>query len=430
MAKRIKEVQLQQNSVGINGDALNNQELRETALNLLTVSGGYISTERDEMGNILLYEDPNNIGSNKQLVTQWISVDLARRDYDDDELQKVFDTNINELFKVPKTKTAAELRAEIERMRRLLADAESDINITIQEIIVSESIGTTPTGPLPGESGFRTVNSAQIAIPAQIDIGIKLNSLDESNAVLNVDTAIWSDDNHQLEEYERPIGEIRYEILQDIATNDYFVKLTSNISSPQQFQGWYFDKENQLDTSTYELLQGRSSVVTIPIVKRELIENNSTWNLRRNIFTVAAAYIGDSPSGAPPGGPTITTTDVANILIQEQDFIDGRFANVRDDTIIKFNYNISDPEGNIIAGAGKDDVNNPYNVSVKVENTIRFWIETEPDTNIEMIQGWWIIAQNDDREQISTGPGQHSVEFVATADIKGLLIVITPKIIV
>lgn len=114
---------------GLNQDIINDQESREKQQVDLAVDKGTTPTKRDKMGNIVLYEDPLNEGNQIDSPDQWISVNLRRPNYDDDEVKNVMKFDVNELYKKSRLNEESRLRQQIEELRRQLKEASANIVI-------------------------------------------------------------------------------------------------------------------------------------------------------------------------------------------------------------------------------------------------------------------------------------------------------------
>jgi len=400
MAQPTKEAKRQQDSIGAEGKALTEQELRAKTLNALTVSGGLISTERDDMGNILLHEDPNNLGSNKQLVNQYMSVMVERRDYNDGEIQKVFDTEINELFKSPKTKTADELREEIERMRRLLAEAEADI--IVQEVVSDgdgtgdgDGDGTSPTGTEVLLSGDR----------------LAPYTLEVEGFTINVQTAIWNTDTQRIEpnQLNVPSQRINYEISRNNETGQITARFTSGIANPEYFQGWYFDSENLGNTQDYIAYGGQKNIISMNLTdEREANQGDE------NKFTFAVAYKDEAP-------PVVTTD---RLTFQMIELISGQLVGARDDVEGRFTWRLSDSEGNVVDQSGAP-VNNPFDINVIPGQTLRVsMIDVEGTDGVISLGHWYTVTDNNTwkKQDNVSGRSGNVVTFTIPDDIKQLIL--------
>ena len=88
--KSVKDLQdealrLKKDIWSLDGDDADSLYIRNEMYLLLQKLGGRAPTKRDEIGNVLLYEDPMNEGQQLFRADQMISVDLIKPDYDDDE---------------------------------------------------------------------------------------------------------------------------------------------------------------------------------------------------------------------------------------------------------------------------------------------------------------------------------------------------------
>ena len=390
-------IQNNQESIGINNTALNETRLQEKLRNLLPVSGGTINTERDEMGNILLYEDPNNIGSNKQLVTQWISIDLARRDYDDVQLNKVFDTDINELFKLSKIKTAAELRAEMERLRQLLAAASGDIIIqqTDGEGGTSGTSGTSGTG---GQVEFIELQSDDRIPPFTLNI--------EGGYTIKIQTAIWDTESRIIRpnEIDLPGQAVRYSIIKYNATNQIVGTFETRVANPLFFQGWYYDRENLGNTQNYVSLENQSPIVSIDFTKdREFNEGPEKE------FTLAIAY----KNNAPP----VETRDSIRVQMEAYDPVKNVFLGNRDDINVDFDWTLRGVSPR--SGNGT----NPFYLGALPGQQLNVRIVAAQHILKAPLLGWYIINSSDQKILLSgaTGYFNNIITFTIPSDIKGLI---------
>lgn len=415
MVKLIRNIEDQQNSIGADSKALTEQDLRTKTSNLLVVSGGYISTERDELGNILLHEDPNNLGNNKQLVNQYISVDVERRDYDDDELQKVFDTEINELFKPPKTKTAEELRAEMERLRKLLAAAEADINITVQEVVVGEEKAEEEKAEEEKEEekkvftnilgGFRMAPYTIRAIDF-IDVVEDISILND--LIFNVQTAIWNTDTQRIDHLNSPERMVKYQIILNNKTKELTAKVESMLANPEQFQGWYFDSENLGNTQNYVSIGNQNNIVTI-----SLSGDRETNRGPENEFTLAVAY----KDGAPPIiESNILTFQMEKLIVTEY----GEFSGVRDEVIGEFRWTLKDIDDNVV-NESDGVVNNPFTINVVSGQELNI-IMTKIVSGIKSLGKWYTIVDDNTWKEQTTISGLNTLTFTIPENIKGLIL--------
>ena len=412
MAKILNEVKRQQNSIGADGKALTEAQLQAKLLNYLTVSGGYISTERDELGNILLHEDPNLLGSQLKLVTQYISVDVERRDYNDGEIQKVFDTEIDELYKPPKTKTADELRAEMERLRKLLAAAEADINITVQEVVLGDEEEKEKEEEKEEEKVFTNILGGFRMAPYTIravdfidvveDISI-LNDL-----IFNVQTAIWNTDTQRIDHLNSPEGMVKYQIILNNETKELTAKVESMLANPEQFQGWYFDSENLGNTQNYVSIGNQNNIVTI-----SLSGDREANRGPENEFTLAVAYKGEAP---PIVESNILTFQMEKLIVTEY----GEFGGVRDEVIGEFRWTLRDIEGNIV-NESDGIVNNPFIINVVSGQELNI-IMTKIVSGIKSLGKWYTIADDNTWKEQTTISSLNTLTFTIPENIKGLIL--------
>jgi hypothetical protein len=425
MAKLIRNIEVQQNSIGADGKALTEVQLQTKLLNYLTVSGGYISTERDELGNILLHEDPNLLGSQLKLVTQYISVDVERRDYNDGEIQKVFDTEIDELYKPPKTKTADELRAEIERMRRLLAEAEADINITVQEVVLGNGDDKLP-GDGDGEeengkdeetekfTSFAGFRMAPYTIESTGIVGDINNVTILNDIIVNVQTAIWNTENQRIEHLNSPNEMVKYQIILNNETQELTAKVESMLANPEQFQGWYFDSENLGNTQNYVSIGNQNNIVTI-----SLSGDREANKGPENRFTVAVAYKDEAPP--PP------TTDTLRFQMEEMvDTLQGSFSGLRDDVIGKFRWTLKDEAGNFV-GESAGSVSNPFSINMTAGQELTMtMIQAESTPGVKFLDKWYTIADDNTAKDRPTTI-KNTVTFTIPENIKGLILRYYPE---
>ena len=59
---------------------------------------GTVNTLRDENGNVILYEDPNDSNTNINRLDQYVAFNFQERVFDDEEVNKVIDNQISELY--------------------------------------------------------------------------------------------------------------------------------------------------------------------------------------------------------------------------------------------------------------------------------------------------------------------------------------------
>jgi hypothetical protein len=426
MAKPIRDVRHQQNSQGADGKALTDREIQEKLLNYLTVSGGYISTERDELGNIMLHEDPNNLGSQLKLVTQYISIDVERRDYDDDEIQKVFDTTIDELYKLPKTKTSDELRAEIERLRQLLADAEAEI--TVVENVVGDGDGSGDGdgggGDGDGDGGAGTTILANGDRLAPFILNVE-------DYTINIQTVIWDTETQRIipEQINSAEQAINYEIQRNNSTNEVTIRLLSKIANPQYFQGWFYDAENLGNTQDYDAIGNGENVITL-----SLTDDREANRGDPNDFTFALGYKNEAP-------PVVTTDPItvqtAQFLAQTDEF-NGK----RDEVTANATWTLVDEAGNLVRESSQTTrnrdtgefetsrvVQTPFTLGVSPGQVLTIRVSQVRITFGQGIEGWWNVSDNDVNTEILSGTsGQWNNQLVYTipSDIKGILIAYDP----
>ena len=103
MAKWHSEIKKQQDSLGMDSGQLSQQEQTISSRNTISILHGKVPTLRDNIGNILLYEDKYNEQKNIVSANQFVSVELFRRIYDYKEMTKVLDLELRELYKSQKT---------------------------------------------------------------------------------------------------------------------------------------------------------------------------------------------------------------------------------------------------------------------------------------------------------------------------------------
>lgn len=169
---------------GLNQDVRKTQDIGTKEISDMSLNKGITPTKRDKIGNILLYENPNIEGEQLDLPNQWISVELKRPTYDDDELISVLDYEINELYKKEKDDKESKLRKQIEELRKQLKEAKADINITQ---IIREG------GPRELEEGVILPLNATTYLPDRTE-----GDLSETPLEFQVNTAIYDTDNQRL----------------------------------------------------------------------------------------------------------------------------------------------------------------------------------------------------------------------------------------
>lgn len=100
ISKKIAELEKQKK---IKDQEERNNKIRLTDQRIDIGKTHIVPTLRDQNGNILLYQDPDNKNKNVQDYNQYISVELYREKYDLTEVLKVVDIEIKELFKEKQT---------------------------------------------------------------------------------------------------------------------------------------------------------------------------------------------------------------------------------------------------------------------------------------------------------------------------------------
>jgi len=414
---------------GINTNAVNQTTIQTKLMDLLVVSGGYISTDRDELGNILLQPDPENPLVNKKLVTQWISVDLDRRDYDDVQLQKVFDTDINELYKLSKTKSTEELRVEMERLRRLLADAEAEITV-VENVIVQDSGDGSGDGTGDGTGGGDGGGPDETTILANGD-RLAPFTLDVEGYTINIQTAIWNTDTQRINPNEMNAAEqaINYSLQRD-ATGQVSITLRSKIANPAYFQGWFYDAENLGNTQNYNAIGGGDAVIHLSLTD-ERVENQGD----SNNFTFALGYKDEAP-------PVVTLDP---ILVQTAEFLAhiDELTGKRDNISLPCTWVLTDSEGNLVRESSATTRNRDTGefVTSRIVQT-PFRLGVSPGQNLKItasrvgqilsgngIEGWWNVSDNNVNTEIlgdTRGARNNILEYRIPSDIKGILIAYDP----
>lgn len=409
MARSTRDAKRQQDSIGADGKALTDAELRARTLNFLTVSGGYISTERDDLGNIMLHENPNDRGSNKQLVNQYISIDVERRDYDDDEIRKVYDTEITELFKSLKTKSVDELRAEIERMRQLLADAEAEI--TVEEVTIVQNDGSGDgdggdggDGDGGGPTGIEEYVSSERMAPFIIEV---------NGNTYDVDTGIWNTDTVRLDpnQINVPSVRINYRIFRNHDLGKTYAEFRTSVANPEMWQGWYFDTENLGNTQNYAST-GTNGIVTL-VVDEDRPQNRN--DEAPNTYRVVAAFKDE----APP----VETTDIITIQTQQFDAFNDEFIGGRDEKEVTFRYELTDSAGDEVK-LGADT--NAFTLNVIPGQNLQLTIVQAAQIFAQTpIEGWWLIGDDNSKTEILSGIGgqwNNVLNITIPSDIKGILL--------
>jgi len=134
MAKFTKDIKtIQKEKIRLKDDivSVEDTELERRAELYLQLQkfGGRTTTKRDDIGNIILYEDPKNESQQLLRADQLVTVELIKPDYDDEEAKHVLDVEINELFTPIDKSEIARLRQQIEKLRNDLKNATGTIII-------------------------------------------------------------------------------------------------------------------------------------------------------------------------------------------------------------------------------------------------------------------------------------------------------------
>lgn len=300
--------------------------------------------KRDSNGNIVLQANDND-------ESQWVYVDVIKPQYDVDEIKKVLNTDINELYKSEFSTELNRLRDELEKLRQQLS------NINLPEGGLFEPTIIEPD-TIPGAGDA-------ITLPDR-----STGEYSTTPLIFNVNTAIWNDATQQIEN----IGSanphlvkffiVRNDLGQDVnygsgvGTTEFFQSRLGNgnfinqdesydvvflLSSQnlENFNGWYFKNENSGDlneekydrfsqnldvrikllkrrnTGTVEIDTDRNTYEILLVFKNEApdptINNNSSLSLNFSLLERSRPILHDRMRG---DYFTIRTYDVNKTLIK------------------------------------------------------------------------------------------------------------------
>lgn len=315
MAKTIKEVKrIQDQEVRLkdNITAIKSTELEtRTKLYLqLQKSGGRAPTKRDELGNVILYEDPEVTGSQLLRADQLVTVELIKPDYDDAQAAEVLDSEVNELFTPTDTSELTRLRNQIEDLRNQLRDAEA--GITVEEVVENVVINTSTQTP---DNTDEPVFEENPRFPSN---GLILPDLDggvESDTPLefSVNTAIFNDTDMKLEKYGGPnpfrinwwiVNRTTNEIVnsgtddtefgfQAPDTENIYDVVLELLQTPSNFQGWYFNDHTTGQALNYTKIDG-DRIVRFQLNKQYEV-GNSEIDRNRNTYQMSAVFLNQTP---------------------------------------------------------------------------------------------------------------------------------------
>ena len=184
----IQPIDVNYTEVGQNAEALNLHEIQQVQLNYIPISGGLMPTKRDESGNMLLYEDPENSGFQLEQPDQWVSIPVVKPDYDDEQAVGVLDAQISELYKGRDITEIQRLRQQVEDLRRRLGSATAFSDDPDPE---------EPTDQVP-------LDNSRIPFVATNIEDFATGLLSQSDLAFTVNSAIWNSDTQKLENIGSP----------------------------------------------------------------------------------------------------------------------------------------------------------------------------------------------------------------------------------
>jgi len=353
-------------------------------------SGGIVPTKRDEIGNILLYEDPVFENSQLQRTDQYISIGLVKPDYDDEQVKEVLDLDIKELF------TTADL-SEIERLRKELEDARKDLRDANARIIINETIiPTAPTEERPGEptGSFSGEFPKIVHILPDLESGLP----SASDLKFGVNTSIFNDETYTLENMGSPnpvsikwwvidhmseivfakgVSDTLYDVEQDINGFSFLeysidldvVLMLENI--PSNFNGWYVNDQSQ------GVLEEYTKFSDVPEVRFRFMRRKGTGipfiDEHRNFYYILATFLREPP--------VIPSGDITKVNVTTAKMLDG-FVGVKSSFNVEMSVTEFDAVGNRVGG---ESITVPYIIVGQTGNTVM--ITTDPVVSDAYITG-------------------------------------------
>lgn len=332
MAKSLIEVLKIQNEISklsaertsVDGDKLKSIEQRLEAYLKLQANGGRAPTKRDDAGNILLYEDPLQPGIQLQRADQFISVELIKPDYDDEQAKEVLNTQINELFTAEDTGQIARLQRQIEELRQQLRDATAPVFISGSEGTPSEG-QTQGTGSMEDEMGLP---SFAITLPDASGGSISTTPL-----LLDINTGIFDDTTMTLRNFNSAnpfsinwwiIDSTTEEIYSQGVDNTYISSLNANgeftdkdldvvlqlTNTVPNFNGWWVNDQSTGDLTKY-IKFSSETMVRFNFIPRYNVEN-SLIDQFRNTYYIIASFLNEAPNVSTKE-PVDVNLDIAEI---------------------------------------------------------------------------------------------------------------------
>ena len=383
MAKTVKQamdiqdqqVNITKNRTSVDGTQLKSLDTRLEEQLATQANGGIVYPKRDDIGNIMLYEDSVYLGSQLEQSDQHISIGLVKPDYDDGQVQEVLDLDIKELFTSADTSEIARLRKELEDARQALRDASAKIIIT-----------ETPIISLPGvpvEGGKELIFSGDFPTIIHTLPDVESGLISSSDLKFIVDTVIYNDETYTLENMSSPnpvgikwwvinhvtenifasgVSDTLYEVIQDLngfPFLEYSIDLDVVLvleNNPSNFAGWYVNDQSTGNVEKYFKFSDQ------PEVRFRFMKRKDTGipfiDEQRNFYYILAAFINEH-AAIPSGNITKVNVTTARML-------DG-FIGIKDKFGTKMDVIELDIAGGIV---NKKTIEIPFTVVGQTNNRI------------------------------------------------------------